>query len=215
MNININESKYIIAALILGGLILTFGHNVVNNKKTAVPTASVTAGQELKKISIGDKNASVVVTEYTSFLCSHCVNFALNVMPSIEEKYIKTSQVKWNFVITGPTEISQASFCADEQGKYIEYHDYLFNHQSELTKVDDLYTLAAQAGLNTNELKQCLESGKYKDIADNLVKESNDKGVDGTPTFFIGKSNEPDKTEKIVGEQTFEEFEKVLVKYLR
>ncbi len=215
MNININEFKYIIAALILGGLILVFGHSVVNDKKTTAPTASVITEQELKKISIGDKNAPVTITEYTSFLCSHCVNFALNVMPNIKEKYIKTGQVKWNFVITGPTEIGQATFCADEQGKYIEYHDYLFNHQSELTKVDDLYVLATQAGLNADELKQCLESGKYKDITDNLVKNGNDKGVSGTPTFFIGKSNEPDKTEKIVGEVTFEEFEKTLIKYLQ
>lgn len=219
MNTNTSEFKYIMAALILGGLILIFGQNSVkkdNDKKEAVkqPTASfLDFKQVADKIVIGAENAPITVVEYTNFLCSHCANFALNAFPQIKEKYIQTGQVKFIIVIAPPLEAALSAYCANEQGKFLEYHDYLFGHQTEITEVNALYTLAGQAGLNADALKQCVESKKYENTINDLLNDGDKRGVDGTPTFFIGKSDEFDKAEKVVGEQSFEQFENIIKQY--
>lgn len=218
-----NDTKIIIAALILIGLIAAAGwYFHWWEKKEVKPTAFVsetasdtsTQVPPASGIIVGKDEAPVTIIEYTNFLCSHCADFALKTLPQIEEKYIKTGQVKLEIFVFPPLEIGQAVLCSQEQNKSLEYHNYLFEHQEEITKVDDLKTLAQNAGMDKDKFEKCLDSEKYKEIAANWSEEGQKKGVDGTPTFFIGLTSDLENAEKIVGAQPLENFEQAIQKYL-
>lgn len=82
-----------------------------------------------------------------------------------------------------------AAWCAGDQGKFWEYHDYLFSHQKGENEgtfsKDNLKKFAAALGLKTADFNTCLDSGKYeKKVADATIF-SQSVGVDGTPAFFV------------------------------
>ena len=79
---------------------------------------------------------------------------------------------------------AQAAECAQDQGKYWEYHDLLFANQKEFSPAK-LKEHATRLKLDEKAFGECLESGKYaleveKDRRDGMMA-----GIDRTPTFFI------------------------------
>ena len=84
-----------------------------------------------------------------------------------------------------------AAACADEQGKFWEMHDAIFDEQEKLGSgtvqftVDDVKKWAAKIGLNTAKFNQCLDSGKYKQEVEKDIADGSAAGVRGTPATFI------------------------------
>ena len=77
-----------------------------------------------------------------------------------------------------------AADCANEQGKFWEYHDKLFANQKGLEDTN-LKQYAVDLGLDATKFNQCLDSAKYKADVQNDAKEGQEVGVTGTPAFFI------------------------------
>ena len=95
-----------------------------------------------------------------------------------------------------------ASFCADEQGKFWEYHDLLFENQGNLDK-EGLKKYGQELGLNEVQFNSCLDNKKYKDEVNQDREEGKEAGITGTPTFFIdGK--------RYRGFQSLENFENII-----
>ena len=55
------------------------------------------AKKELRGFEIGNPDAPITIIEYRSLTCSHCADFANNVFPELNEKYIQTGKVKFEF----------------------------------------------------------------------------------------------------------------------
>lgn len=77
-----------------------------------------------------------------------------------------------------------ASLCAQDQGKFWNMHDKLFQNNARLT-ADDLTRYAEQAGVNKNKFILCMETKKYQKQIDQDAADAAALGVRGTPTFFI------------------------------
>ncbi len=92
----------------------------------------------------------------------------------------------------------EAAECAEDQGKFWEMHDLLYQNQGALG-VSDLKGYAQQLGLNTASFDSCLDSGKYASEVQKDTSEGRSYGVSGTPTFFINGN-------KLVGAQPYETF---------
>jgi protein-disulfide isomerase len=159
----------------------------------------------------GSPNAKVTIVEFSDFQCPFCARFATQTLPQIEEKYIKTGKVKLvyrDFPLNFhqyAQKAAEAAECADEQGKFWEYHDILFQKQFEWSSAGEskFKEYAQQLGLNTQKFNQCLDSGKY---ANEVQKDYNDGlkyGVSGTPTFFINGIG-------VVGAQPYNVFEQII-----
>jgi protein-disulfide isomerase len=120
----------------------------------------------------------------------------------------------FHFAFLGDESIiaSEASECADEQGKFWEYHDYLFEHQQGENQggfsKDNLKSYAAVLGLDTQTFNQCLDSGKYKDVIDQQSQFGRQLGVQSTPSFLINGT-------PIVGAQPFTSFQQVINQLLK
>lgn len=158
-------------------------------------------------ILIGNPDAPVLIEEYTNFLCEACARFASITWEQIEEAYIKTGKVKVIIYVFPPFELSRAALCSQEQNKFVEFHNYVFAHQSQLTEESVIKDMALNAGLNAEEFNVCYDSGKYTDKAAKWYEEGDARGVSATPTFFING-------QKLVGAQPFEDFKKIIEKKL-
>ncbi|MBU4143033.1 DsbA family protein [Patescibacteria group bacterium] len=169
----------------------------------AIPSSSPSTVALEAGILIGDPNAPVTMEEYTNFLCSACARFAVTTLPQIKEDYVKTGKVKIVIYVLPPYELSQAALCSQEQNKFVEYHDYLFDHQGQITKEDDLKNMAVNAGLDSGKFNACYDSGQYADKAVKWSEEASSRGVESTPIFFING-------QKLIGAQPYGDFKKII-----
>ncbi len=157
---------------------------------------------------LGKEDAPITIVEFSDFQCPFCSRFDEDTLPELKEKYIDTGKVK--FVYRDyPLEFHQyaqkaaeASECADEQGKYWEYHDILFKNQDKLT-VDDLKKYTAELKLDTTKFNECLDSSKYKEEVEKDFNDGQSYGVSGTPAFFVNGI-------LISGAQPFSAFEEII-----
>jgi protein-disulfide isomerase len=78
----------------------------------------------------------------------------------------------------------EAAECADDQGKFWEYHDLLYANQSAIDVVS-LKSYAAQLGLDTATFDACLDGGEKAAELAKDKQEGTSYGVSGTPAFFI------------------------------
>ncbi len=99
---------------------------------------------------------------------------------------------------------AEAANCAQDQGKFWEMHDKLFQNPDRLTDLD-LKTYALEIGLNIVEFNACFDGRKYKDEIEIDRADGKAAGVEGTPTFFINGARVP-------GAIPFELWEQILEK---
>ncbi len=82
-----------------------------------------------------------------------------------------------------------AAECANQQGKFWEYHDQLFGEwrgeNSGAFSLANLKQYAADLGLDTGKFDQCLDSGATKGIVQQDVAGAATAGANGTPAFFL------------------------------
>ena len=155
---------------------------------------------------LGNEDAKLTIVEFSDFQCPFCKRARDDAVKQIEEQYIKTGKVKFvyrDFPLTSIHPMAQksaeAAECADDQGKFWEYHDLIFEKQAGLS-ITSLKQWAGELGLNENDFNKCLDSGKYaKDIqADSSYGQS--IGVSGTPSFFVNGK-------QLVGAQPYSAFQ--------
>ena len=60
-------------------------------------TISNLQAKEIKRITVGNKNAKITIIAFESLTCSHCANFHKNVYPQLKEEYLDTGLAKIEF----------------------------------------------------------------------------------------------------------------------
>jgi len=159
---------------------------------------------------LGDEDAEVTIIEFSDYQCPFCARHVTQTVPQIKENYIDTGKVKLIFrdLPLGFHQYAhvaaEASECADDQGKFWEYHDLLFENAADLSE-ENLKVLAEDLGLDMDDFNSCLEDGTYEEEVDNDMSDASNYGITGTPSFLIG--NEEKGYVKLVGAQPYEAFE--------
>lgn len=165
---------------------------------------------------LGSENAPITMIEFGDYQCFYCNNFFHNTESDIVKNYVDTGKVKMyfkDFTIIGQDSVTaaNAAHCAQEQGKFWQYHDFLYtNWSGENTgwaTSSNLVQFAKQVGLNTDQFNQCLVQSKYSGIVRGSVADANTLGLTGTPDFFIiGPDN---SITKVVGAQPYSVFDEI------
>jgi protein-disulfide isomerase len=138
------------------------------------------------------------MVEFADFQCPFCKRHFDNSFNQIKQEYIDSGKVKYVYM-NYPMDMhpnakpaANAAECANEQGKFWQYHDKLFATQSEwedqpaASATATFKQYAANLGLNAAQFTSCLDSNKYQSKIDNETQEGSSYGVSGTPTFYIG-----------------------------
>ena len=100
-----------------------------------------------------------------------------------------------------------AARAAQEQGKFWEYHDILFQNQKGENRGafsdENLVAFAEEAGLDIERFEEALASGKYEEVVEKDFREAQNAGIQGTPSFTI--NGQP-----LVGAQPVETFARAI-----
>ena len=100
-----------------------------------------------------------------------------------------------------------AARAAQEQGKFWEYHDVLYQNQKSINSGvfsdDNLIGFAREVGLDVEQFETSFKSGKYEAVVDKDFREGQDAGIVSTPTFEINGR-------VLVGPQPLETFEQII-----
>jgi len=137
--------------------------------------------------ALGAKDAPITIVEFTDFQCPFCKATEAT-LKQLREKYgDKIRLVHMDFPLpfhSHALDAAKAARCANEQGKFWQFHDALFANQGKLAPAD-LKATAKTLGMNSTKFDVCFDSAKYdaQIKADQAVGEK--VGVDGTPAFFI------------------------------
>ncbi|MFH1722232.1 MAG: thioredoxin domain-containing protein [Candidatus Altiarchaeota archaeon] len=217
-----SENIWKIATFILGILLIAsiftngFQFSQPTGSQTQTPTTTIqgtpqpTTVSQANKIDVGDNptignsDAPVTIIEYSDFQCPYCSRFITGAYAEIKKQYIDTGKVRLAFkhfplgFHENAQKAAEATECANDQGKFWQYHDKLFENQGSLD-VDNLKKYAQDLGLDMRTFTSCLDSGKHEQAVKKDMADGTQAGVQGTPSFLInGKL--------VVGAQPFENF---------
>jgi protein-disulfide isomerase len=209
---------YFLAIPIIIGII--FGLVLMDNLEQTPNNSSVLNKENLMKGStmMGNPNAKITVVEFGDYQCTFCYKFHDETMKKINEKYIKTENVNFiykDFPLNGKQSIlaSEASYCAEKQNKFWEYHNTLYNNwggeNTGWITENVLLGFARDVRLNLDDFSQCLSNSEFRQKVLNNEQFGKDIGIDATPSFLIFNDNE---VYRIIGAQSFEKFEQVFQK---
>lgn len=217
--------------MILGLVLLVsvFTYKLVTTQQTP-KSATKPVNQVLiddATLVIGDKNAPVSIIEYADYKCPECAKHNQDVGKRIRSDYVDTGKV--NIVFRPYPVYSEdgaralaGSYCANQQGKFTEYHDKVFDHMwvnyykgGQYEKaIEDVLTLSvmnelvASLGMSTAEYNSCLDTENTRKLFDEALFQSGPDEIQGTPSFIIGGK-------KIVGVQPYNVFKTLLDIQLR
>ena len=202
----------LITVSFFGGYILG-SHQSENYIQTIpiIPTTNSqqTQGQQIQPsrvfVTLGDNpvqgnnDAPVTIVEFSDFQCPFCGAFYSQTLPQIQKDYIDSGKVKLVFRDFPLSSIHQnanaaalAAQCANEQGKFWEYHNILFSSQhiwatlDPSNATDAFKQYAVDLNLDSDSFDSCIDSSKYQDKVNQNVQDGMSYHVSGTPTFFIG-----------------------------
>ncbi len=126
------------------------------------------------------------------------------------QKYVEdgTLKIEWrDFPYLGEESMNAAlaARAAQEQGKFWEYHDLLYENQSSsgAFSEENLVALAREAGLDVEEFEASLASGEHRDEVMETFTEGQRNGITGTPTFVVNGQT-------LVGAQPVRVFEQAI-----
>jgi protein-disulfide isomerase len=136
----------------------------------------------------GNPDAPVTIIEFSDFQCPYCRS-ASATMRTLMNKY--KDRVRLSFrdfplesIHAQAEHAAEAGRCANEQHKFWEFHDMLFDNPAKLSD-QDLVGHARTLGLDARQFENCLLDGKYRGPVEEDIHAGTAAGVTGTPGFFI------------------------------
>lgn len=164
---------------------------------------------------LGNKDAKVTMIEFSDFQCPFCKQFFDNTFSQIKKDYIDTGKVKFVFrhfplpIHPNAPLAANAAECANDQGKFWEMHDKLFETQdtwaglaNDAAKADFI-SYAGDLGLDTTAFDSCLSANQDADKIKKDTDAGTAAGISATPTFVING-------EVVVGALPYDSFKQVI-----
>ena len=162
---------------------------------------------------LGNADAKISILEYSDFQCPYCAKAYVGAITDFKNSnYFSNGDVNLvykqfplNSIHPFAQKAAEASLCAQDQGKFWDYHNLLFANQNALT-TSNLREYASLLSLNESNFSACLSEGKYEE---EVIKETSiafSLGASGTP-FFVILNNENGKVVAIPGAYPWEDFE--------
>jgi len=147
-------------------------------------------------VTKGDENAAVTIIEFGDYQCPGCQMFAQQVKPQIELSLVETGRAQfvfYDFPLVGihPNAFlaARAARCADDQGRFWEYHDNLFRNQprwAALTNPAGLFEEYSRTlELDDDAFAACLNSDRHAELVTANMELGEVLRVPSTPTVLI------------------------------
>jgi protein-disulfide isomerase len=165
---------------------------------------------------LGSDSAPITLVEFGDYQCFYCNRFFHTTEPDIEKNYVDIGKVKMifkDFTIIGQDSINaaHAAHCAQEEGKFWEFHDILYNNwtgeNNGWASPSNIAGFAKQLELDEENFSSCMSEARYLSVIKTSNSDAKTLGLTGTPGFFIiGPDN---SITKLSGAQPYEVFEEI------
>lgn len=151
----------------------------------------------------GDKEAAILMIEFTDFECVYCQKYNNEVFPLIEKNYKKDLLYVFipyplDTIHPNAMNASLASMCAQDQDAFWDYRSLAFSAE-EGYSTDAFISYANQLNLDEEQFNTCLEEEPYLELLEENISRAMALGVTSTPTFLINGL-------PVMGAQPFELF---------
>ena len=165
---------------------------------SAVPVATPDSTAALADRSriLGDTAAPVWVVIVSDFQCPFCKVWHDETFPALKQEFVDRGQIRLAYLNLPLPQHEHArttaelALCAGAQGRFWEYHDALFDTQSEWSPLPRgtgyFASLSERAGVDSLRLRKCMESGGVQALVQADYQRSVDAKVGSTPTFIVG-----------------------------
>jgi protein-disulfide isomerase len=155
--------------------------------------------------SRGPVSAPIVLVEYTDYQCPYCSRVQPTIAALMERYDGQIRHVFKNLPLPNHNQAQlagEAALCAQDQGKFWEFHDWLFANQRTMNR-DTMIAQAVELGMNDELFTACVDEKTYQARVDADMKEARGFGITGTPGFMVNGR-------VITGAQPVEAFEAVI-----
>ncbi len=163
--------------------------NVVTAPGSPLPDGIVRDGRTL-----GPSTAKVTLDIWEDFQCPACANFTNQIEPVLISRYVVPGQLKityhdFAFIGQESQDASSAARCAGQQGKFWEFHDYLFANQNGenqgwFTRAR-FVAIADKIGLDQAAFQACYDGGSQRQAVTAETQSGSAAGVSSTPTLIL------------------------------
>lgn len=220
-----NNPNQIVSAIIIAGALIA-GAILLKGSSSPAPTGAAGTGGVQATNSrpitstdhiMGDRNAKIVILEYSDLECPYCKVFHETMLKVVNESNGKVAWVFRHYPIPQlhpkAFKEAEATECAYDQGGNDAFWKYT-NRLFEITPANNgldaakLPEIAASVGLNVASFNDCLASGKFTAKVQADIDDGVKAGVNGTPSSFILQKGKVIDT--IPGAQPFESVMKRL-----
>jgi protein-disulfide isomerase len=178
-----------IAWSIAGLLVIAIGWFLLS--RSASQVTYISPGQAMRPPLKGSAAAAVNVEEFSDFQCPACKG-----AEPVVNDVITTfgDRIKFTYhhyplvsVHTQAFRAALAAECANDQGKFWEYGDKLFEKQPDFSR-NELVEYAKDLGLTVDGdsgFAACLDSRIHTEIIRTDMRDGEQRNISGTPTFFV------------------------------
>jgi protein-disulfide isomerase len=198
---NSSSSRSItIGVIVFGALLIAIAliyPNIKSPSEVVVPEQITRSN--INGLTVGNVTSPAKIEVFEDFQCPACVRFTQDIEPLVLSQLVETGKAYYVFHNypfldkKSDTKESQdsanASLCANEQGKFWEYHDTLFanwngENQGNLSK-PRLIQFASAVELNVDDFSACVNENRYAIDVQASFDLGNSMGVSGTPSVFV------------------------------
>lgn len=170
---------------------------------------------------LGDKNAPLVIIEFTDFQCPFCKKYDLTTFSKLKEGYIDTGKIQYvvrDFPLSFHSHAKLAAIaakCAGEQKNYWPMRHKIFEHQRDLSK-EKLIGFADSLKLKNQAFVKCLDDPKQTDEVEKDMAYADRIGIQSTPSFILARKESGRLLDiKVVsGAQSYRRFSQLLDAFL-
>jgi len=169
---------------------------------------------------MGRDDAPVTIVEFTDYQCPFCRKYHTETFAQLKKNYIDTGKVR--FVSrdlplsfhANAEKAAEAAWCAGEQNKYWELRDTMITNSSDLSP-DAILKYAQTNALDIASFKACEDADKYKAEIQKGAADASALGINGTPSFVIGKTAaDALDGDRVVGALPVSTFENEIQKFM-
>lgn len=145
-------------------------------------------------IVFGNRNAQVVLIEYSSPTCPHCAYYHQNFFPKLKAKYIDTNKIAYvfRFFIFNKQDLDAASLVMCDVNKITPFIDTIYSRQQawayQQNYQDILFNIAQLGGISHEQYNKCLSDSNIRDMLILQSKKIHEKFASklaATPAFIL------------------------------
>ncbi|MFI1352154.1 DsbA family protein [Streptomyces sp. NPDC020898] len=191
-------------AAVIGVVAANAGKDSKSDSAGPVVAPSGAQGKDSLAIPVGKESAKSTLTVWEDFRCPACQSFETNYRSAIHEltaagklkvEYHLATIIDGNMGGSGSRHAANAAACAQDVGKFTEYHDVLYDNQPQeaddaFAKDSKLIELAQKVdGLDTATFRTCVEDGRHNSWVAKSNQAFQSGGFGGTPTVLLNGTN--------------------------